>query len=131
MPLAPFQLLFRLVAAAMFFSRGLEKVGDWTRTLADFREEYRVPLLPPEVAAPLAAGIELISPPLLVLGLFARLASVPPLGILAVVQCFVYPEEWRLHAAYAALLLFILFHGPGDWSLDRWIARGKGTPRNK
>ena len=48
---------------------GLEKVQSWQVTVQLFRQEYKVPLLPPEIAAGLAAAVELTCPVLLVLGL--------------------------------------------------------------
>ena len=87
-----------------------------------FRDEYPVPLLPPEIAAPIATATELSMPVLLVLGLFTRLATLPLLGMIVVIQLFVYPDSWAEHLNWIALLLLILTRGPGAISLDRLIA---------
>ncbi len=121
-PLAILQFLFRLSIGAVFWNSGLTKVASWQTTVVLFRDEYRVPLLPPEVAATLAAAVELTCPVLLVLGLATRLATLPMLAMTFVIQTFVYPEDWIEHLIWASLLLFILTRGPGAIALDRWIA---------
>lgn len=72
--------------ASIFFRSGLQKIGDWQATLFLFQEEYRVPLLPVDVAALLAAATELTMPILLVLVLATRLAAVPLLAMALVIQ---------------------------------------------
>ena len=121
-PLAILQFLFRLSIAAVFWNSGLTKLASWQTTIVLFRDEYKVPVLPPEFAATLAASVELTCPALLVLGLFTRLATLPMLGMTFVIQAFVYPEDWIEHLTWASLLLFILTRGPGAIALDRWIS---------
>ena len=121
-PLSITQLLARIGVGAVFFKSGMTKLASWEFTLMLFREEYRVPLLPPEIAAPLATATELSMPVLLALGLFARLATLPLLGMVLVIQLFVYPQSWAEHLTWTALLLLILTRGPGAISLDRVIA---------
>lgn len=77
----------------------------------------------PHMAALLATTFELACPVLLVLGLASRLATLPLLGMTAVIQLFVYPESWPDHLIWAAVLLSILARGPGALSLDHLIAR--------
>ncbi len=121
-PLSVLQLLFRVSIAAVFWNSGLTKIASWQSTIVLFRDEYRVPVLPPEIAASLAAAVELTCPVLLVLGLMTRLATLPMLGMTFVIEAFVYPEDWIEHLTWASLLLFILTRGPGPISLDRWLA---------
>lgn len=121
-PLSIVQLLARLGVAAVFFKSGMTKIASWEFTLMLFRDEYPVPLLTPEIAAPLATATELSMPVLLVLGLFTRLATLPLLGMVLVIQIFVYPQSWAEHLTWAALLLLILTRGPGAIALDRFIA---------
>lgn len=121
-PLAILQLLFRISIAAVFWNSGLTKIASWQTTVALFRDEYKVPILPPELAAALGASVELTCPVLLVLGLAARLATLPMLGMTFVIEAFVYPEDWIEHLIWASLLLFILTRGPGPIALDRWLA---------
>ena len=53
------QLTFRIAIAAVFWSSGLTKIASWDTTIALFRDEYMVPLLPPEIAAVISATFEL------------------------------------------------------------------------
>jgi putative oxidoreductase len=122
-PLSLLQLLFRLSIAAVFWNSGLTKIASWQTTVVLFRDEYHVPLLPPELAAALAATVELSCPVLLVLGLATRLATLPMLGMTFVIEAFVYPEDWIEHLTWASFLLFILTRGPGMLSLDHLIRR--------
>ena len=121
-PFAVLQLLFRICIGAVFWNSGLTKIASWQTTIALFRDEYKVPVLPPELAATLGAAVELTCPVLLVLGLATRLATLPMLGMTFVIEVFVYPEDWIEHLTWASLLLFILTRGPGPISLDRWLA---------
>ncbi len=118
-----FQFLFRVCVASVFWQSGLTKIASWQTTVALFRDEYRVPVLPPELAATLAASVELSTPVLLVLGLGTRLATLPMLGMTFVIETFVYPEDWNEHLFWASLLLFILTRGPGLLSIDHLISR--------
>ncbi len=122
-PLSILLLLFRICVGAVFWNSGLTKLANWDSTLLLFRYEYAVPLLPPHVAAILAAGIELACPMLLFLGLFARIATLPMLAMTAVIEVFVYPDFWLEHLTWAALLLAILTRGAGAISLDAVIGR--------
>jgi putative oxidoreductase len=122
-PLPLLQLMFRVAVAAVFFKSGLTKIASWELTLQLFQDEYAVPLLPVPVAATLAAATELSMPVLLVLGLGARLAALPLLGMTLVIQLFVYPENWAEHLMWASLLLFIVTRGAGALSLDRLVRR--------
>ena len=68
-------LLARLYVAKVFFMSGLTKLRDWDITLALFMDEYKVPLLSPEVAAVMGTAGELALPVLLVFGLGTRFAA--------------------------------------------------------
>ena len=115
----------RLGVAWIFWSSAQVKLINWQRTIELFAEEYRVPLLPPEIAATMALSIELACPILLVLGLFTRLAVLVLLGMTAVIQIFVYPEAWPTHLQWAAMMLVLLCRGAGAFSIDRLLWRGK------
>jgi putative oxidoreductase len=116
------QLMSRIAIGAVFWDSGLTKIASWQSTVVLFRDEYKVPFLPPELAATLAASVELACPVLLVAGLAARLATLPMLGMTIVIEAFVYPEDWIEHLTWASLLIFILTRGPGPISVDRWLA---------
>jgi len=122
-PLPVLQLMFRVAVAAVFFKSGLTKIASWELTLQLFQDEYAVPLLPVPLAATLATTMELSMPVFLTLGLFARLAALPLLGMTLVIQLFVYPENWAEHLMWASLLLFIVTRGAGALSLDHLIRR--------
>ena len=130
-PLAVHQVLFRLAIAGVFFKAGLLKVMSWETTVALFRDEYKVPVLPPQLAALLASSVELGSSTLLMLGLAARLATLPLLGMILTIQLFVYPEAWPEHLVWGSILTFLLTRGAGQISLDRLLGleRGEGATR--
>lgn len=88
-----------------------------------FRTEYRLPLLPPELAAPMAAFAEHLFPLLLLIGLATRFSALGLLGMTAVIEIFVYPDAYPIHGTWAAVLLYLIAKGPGALSLDHLIAR--------
>ena len=88
-----------------------------------FRDEYRLPLLPPEIAAPMAAFSEHIFAALLLIGLASRFSALALLGLTAVIQIFVYPDAYPTHGVWATVLLFIVARGPGTYSVDHLIAK--------
>ena len=118
-------LVARFGIAAVFFLSGRTKVDgilhitDSTYEL--FRTEYKLPLVPPEIAAHAATYSEHFFPILLVLGLFTRPAALALLGMTTVIEVFVYPDAWPTHLSWAGLLLPLIFRGGGAWSLDRLI----------
>jgi putative oxidoreductase len=120
-PLSVLQLLFRLAIASVFLKAGLNKLAGWELTVQLFRDEYRVPLLPAEVAATMATSFEVGCSALLIAGLATRVATLPLLGMLAVIQFFVYPGAWSEHLVWGSILLFLLTRGGGTFSLDRAI----------
>jgi putative oxidoreductase len=117
-------LLARLAIASVFFLSGRTKVeGILTitpSTYALFADEYRVPLLSPDIAAHLATYAEHLFPVLLVIGLFTRLSAAALLGMTLVIQTFVYPDAWPTHLSWAALLILLIARGGGTISLDRF-----------
>jgi len=122
----PYWLLalpLRLAVATVFWNSGMTKLASWDTTLQLFADEYRLPLLPPELAAYMAASIELTTPVLLVFGLFTRPAALVLLGMTTVIEIFVYPQAWPTHIQWAAMLLVLLCRGPGRLSLDHVIWR--------
>ena len=122
-PLSILQFLFRFTMAAVFWNSGQTKIASWITTVALFRDEYQVPILPPELAATLAATVELTCPVLLVLGIATRLATLPMLAMTFVIEVFVYPEAWPTHIQWAAMLLVLLCRGAGAFSVDHYLWR--------
>jgi len=125
-PLSILQLAMRIGVGAVFFRAGLIKYNSPEFTVLLFRDEYQVPVLAPEVAARMATINELTIPVLLFVGLATRLATLPLLGMIAVIQSFVYPNAWSDHLLWGSVLVFLLTRGPGVLSLDYLIARTSG-----
>ncbi len=138
-PDALIALIARLSMAAVFWQAGQTKVQGfvvdivnaevhlgWPR-LSDsviplFMDEYRLPLISPAVAAPMAAFAEHFFPLLLVLGLATRFSATAMLAMTLVIQFLVYPGSYATHGTWAAALLFLMARGPGKLSLDHLIA---------
>jgi putative oxidoreductase len=118
-------LAARFSIAGIFLLSGRTKVEGWLTVsdtaIALFADEYKVPLLPPALAAHLAAYAEHLFPILLVLGLFTRLSALALLGMTAVIQIFVYPDAWPTHLVWATALLYLAGRGAGAVSLDRTL----------
>ena len=120
-PIALPVLVMRVGVALVFWRAGRSKLpfgNDNTVTL--FREEYQVPILPPEVAAYLATAIELSCPVLLAIGFLTRPAAAILLAQTLVIQ-LVYPMNYPDHLLWAGPLLYLLLRGPGKWSFDAAI----------
>lgn len=113
----------RIATFSVFFRSGLVKIADWNATLQLFREEYKVPVLPPEFAAPMAATMELGLSSLVLVGLATRLGVLGLLGMVAVIQLFVEPMGWPDHIQWLGFMIVILCRGPGALSLDHLLAR--------
>jgi putative oxidoreductase len=118
-------LATRIAIGAIFLFSGRTKV-DGLLTVNEnaitlFREEYRLPLLPPDLAAHLATYAEHLFPLLLIAGLLTRFSALALLGMTAVIQIFVYPDAWPTHLSWAALLLYLIGRGAGRWSLDQLL----------
>ncbi len=122
-PYSALAIPLRFAVATVYWNSGTTKLANWDTAIALFTDEYKVPLLPPELAATMAAAIELTTPVLLVLGLATRPAALVLLGMTAVIEVFVYPQAWPTHIQWAAMLLVLLFRGPGKLSLDDLIRR--------
>jgi len=118
-------LLFagRIGVGATFLKAGLLKYNSFEFAVRLFQEEYRVPLLDPAVAARIAMVQELSLPILLFLGLATRVATIPLLGMIAVIQTFVYPNAYNDHLVWGSILVLVLTRGPGVLSLDSLIER--------
>jgi putative oxidoreductase len=99
----------------------------WPRLSASaidlFRDEYRLPLLSPEIAAPMAAFSEHVFAALMLIGLASRFSALALLGLTMVIQVFVYPDAYPTHGVWATVLLFIMARGPGTYSVDHLIAK--------
>jgi putative oxidoreductase len=138
-------LLGRVAIAGVFWRSGQTKIEGlaidvttgtfelgWPR-LSDsalylFREEYRLPLISPELGAYAAATAEHLLPLLLLMGLGTRFAALALLFMTAVIQFLVYPDAWPVHGTWATILLYLAATGPGRLSVDAWIKGRIRTP---
>jgi putative oxidoreductase len=127
---APFALATRIYVSWVFLKSGWLKISSWDSTLSLFTDEYRVPLLPPLVAAVFGTFGELFFPLLLILGLAGRISA---LGLFAVNAMAVlsyahvlYAEGFEAaiaqHYLWGFMLAMLALYGPGAWSVDGILA---------
>ena len=116
-------LTARIALAQVFWSSAQSHLANWDTTLFMFANTFNVPLLPPDTAAYLAVAMEVVMPPLLVLGLATRFASLALFGMTLVIEIFVFPEAWPTHIQWAAMMLVLMGRGAGMLSLDALIQR--------
>jgi putative oxidoreductase len=118
-------LIARLGVSAVFVESGRTKVEGLLTLKAStyelFRTEYKLPVVPPEIAAHAAAYSEHFFPLLLTLGLFTRIGALGLLAMTTVIEVFVYPDAWPTHLSWAGLLVPLLARGGGAWSLDNLL----------
>jgi len=122
-PLSVIELAMRVGVASVFFKSGLTKIASWDLTVQLFADEYRVPLLSPDVAAYLGTFNELACSTLVAFGIAARFGAAALLGMTLVIQTFVYPENWSEHLLWASVLAYVLTRGAGVLSVDHLVAR--------
>ncbi len=132
-------LVARFSIAAVFWNSGQTKVQGFVANLVSgefelgwpslsdsalalFQEEYRLPFIAPELAAPMAAIAEHVLPALILVGLATRFSAFALLGMTMVIQVFVYPGAYATHGTWAAVLLLLIARGPGRLSIDHWLA---------
>jgi putative oxidoreductase len=113
----------RLAAFSVFWRSGNVKLDDWAGTLDLFRNDYKLPLLPPEFAAYMATTMELGCSTLILLGLATRFAALGLLGMILTIQTLVYPNAWPDHIQWIAFIIPLLVRGAGRYSIDQVIAR--------
>jgi putative oxidoreductase len=113
----------RIGVGSVFFKAGLLKYSSFEFAVRLFEEEYKVPVLSPVLAARVTMFNELTWPVLLFLGFATRVATLPLLGMITVIQAFVYPQAWTDHLFWASALLLVLTRGAGALSVDHLIER--------
>lgn len=130
-------LIARLYIARVFFLSGLSKFQDWETTLYLFREEYHVPLLPPEIAAVCGTAGELVFSALLALGVFTPLSALV-LFVLNIVAFASYyqslietPAAWHDHLEWGIIIALLMTAKAGVFSLDNLMAKSKAKQRTK
>lgn len=113
----------RFALATVFWNAAMTHLANWQATMYLFENDYRLPFLAPHPAAYLAVAIEVSTPVLLAIGLLTRVACAALLGMVTVIEVFVYPLAWPTHIQWAAMLFVLLARGPGMLSVDGWIRR--------
>lgn len=122
--------LARVWIAQIFWQAGMVKIQSWQSTMMLFQHEYAVPFLSAYWAAIIGTGAEILLPILLILGLGGRL-SILVFFIYNLIAATSYPHLWTpegagglaQHINWAIILVLILFHGPGKWSIDHFIRK--------
>ena len=129
LPYAIIALFPRFAVGLAFWLSGRTKVEGWNifdikdSAVTLFEYEYQLPLISPVIAAHLAALAEHILPLLIWLGLGTRFAALGLLVMTAVIQIFVYPGAYGVHALWASALLMLIKFGPGAISLDHVLKK--------
>lgn len=132
-----FALATRVYVSWVFLKSGWLKLSSWGQTLSLFQDEYRVPLLPPTLAAVFGTAGELVFPVLLILGAAGRLSA---LGLFAVNALAVISYAHVLlqegfeaavaqHYLWGFMLLVLTVYGPGKISVDHLIGQQRPTQR--
>jgi putative oxidoreductase len=119
--LAP--LLARVTLGVLFMSTGWGKVHNLAKVAAFFAELH-IPA--PAIQATFVSYVELIGGALVLVGLFARFASLPLIGSMAVAILTAKADEVHslpdlfglVEWTYLALLAWVALAGPGRASLD-------------
>ena len=110
----------------IFFLSGWKKVTDFDSAVFLYEYEWTLGILPPEGWAYLAILFEVGASSLVLIGLFARHAAIPLLGMAIIIQFWlggINATYFRLeHFAWMLLLASVIVRGPGPLSLDRFIS---------
>ena len=117
------QLLMRFSIFWVFWRSGNLKAANIDQAIGLFRDEYKLPILPPEIAAYLGTTVELAAPCFILAGLLTRLATLPLIAMTLTIQFLVYPTDYPSHVLWFAILVFVLTRGPGPYSLDALLFR--------
>jgi putative oxidoreductase len=129
LPYSILALLGRFAIGLVFWNSARTKVEGWDLfrvnegTLQLFTEEYKLPIIPPEIAALLAQIAEHTFSVLIIVGLATRFSALALFGMTMVIEIFVYPDAYVIHGTWAAVLLMFVKFGPGKVSLDHFVAK--------
>ena len=114
-------LVFRVWAVLDFWRSGTLALKSFDTRIMLYQYEYNVPILDPKVAAYLGTGVELVCPALIFIGLATRLATIPLIFLVLVIE-FTYQHSPD-HIVWLITLFMIMAHGPGALSADHWLWR--------
>lgn len=113
-------LIIRLWIANIFLRSGLLKLQSWDSTLSLFQDEYALPILPPQIAAYMGTGAEILGGALVLIGLFTPLGAFILFGVTATIELFVYPGT-NDHYHWLLLLGVLIMFGGGKWGASRFL----------
>lgn len=114
-------LIFRIWTMWDFWKSGTLALEDFSTRIMLYEFEYKVPFIEPKMAAYLGTGVELIFPALIFIGLATRLATVPLICLVLVIE-FTYQSSPG-HLVWLLTLFMVMAHGPGMLSVDYLIGR--------
>ena len=124
-------ILIRLVVGLVFFTEGLQKFV-FPEMLGTGRF-MKIGFSNPAFWAYFTGTFEIVCGALIVLGMLTRLASIPPFIIMMVAfvttkwpmllekSIWVMMHEYRVDFAMTLLLIYLMIHGAGKWSVDSKI----------
>ena len=126
-----FALALRAFVGWQFMKSGWLKLTTWENTLYLFQEEYHVPVLPPDLAAVMGTGGELVFGTLVLVGFAGRLSAlglavVNVMAVVSYAQVLLAPGfegALEMHYLWGLMLLVTVVYGPGALSLDGLIGR--------
>lgn len=119
--------VLRIVSALIFFAHGTQKLLGFP--VSDFS--------PAALSLPWIAGVlELVGGALLMLGLFTRPVAFVLSGLMAAAYWIAHAPQSPFPALnggdaailYCFVFLYLVFAGPGSWSLDALLSRGRQVP---
>ncbi|HYV47421.1 MAG TPA: DoxX family protein [Myxococcaceae bacterium] len=124
-------LLARVTLGVVFIQSGWGKLHNLPKVIAFFTE---LGLPRPDLQAPFVAGTEFVCGWLVLLGLFARIASVPLVVTMLVATVTAKADELKHYGdlfgftewTYLALAVVVIVQGAGATSLDALLARVLG-----
>lgn len=126
-------LLGRLAVGLVFLSTGWGKVHNLDK-VTQFFTELHIPA--PGFHAVLVGYSELLCGAAIIIGLLTRLATIPL--IVSMIVAILTAKRADLHGlfdlvgfeefTYLVVLVMIAILGPGDWAVDRILAKKMGDP---
>jgi putative oxidoreductase len=132
LPYSLLALLGRLAVGLVFWNSARTKVEGWDvfhvneGTLQLFTEEYKLPIIPPEIAALMAQLAEHTFSVLIIIGLATRFSALALFFMTLVIEIFVYPDAYVVHGTWATILLMLVKFGPGKISGDHLVSKRLG-----